>query len=113
MIGWELVDFVMRTLIFGLLSIPIHEYGHVYAFRRMGKTVEPKLVKGTIVVGKPSDYKGLNKKQLQGIYGIGVLMGFLPILFGVLIVSPIVILFVFPYVGWCWNDLKNYRKYSK
>jgi len=107
-----LADLLGFFLLFGVLSIVLHEWAHVEYFRRHGRNVSLRWHKGCLVVGKPKDYKNLTKKQLRGVYTSGIYMGLIPIIMGSFLFSQLYWLLLLPYIAWSWPDIKNAWRYK-
>jgi len=105
------LDFFACFLVVGILSVVAHEYAHIGWFENnKGRKVHTRWDKKSksLVVGKPSDYEDLSKKEYREMLGDGILAGF-----GVIVMSgvlhPFYWVWAIPYLAWCIPDFMNYK----
>lgn len=109
--------FIMVALFFFvyLLSILLHEIGHIIVLRFYSRKASLNFVKidgrFRICAGCEEDYLMLDEEQLKNIYRTGILVGLLPLaLFGLVNVWG---LFLIPlYIGGCKSDLDKIKLYK-
>lgn len=105
---------IIIAVVMLLSMIFIHELGHGYYLNKLtGRKVKYRFRKGVIWVGEPKDYEGRTKKEYRGIYGYGILFGFLPSLFFIEYFKPsFFLLLMLAYLSGCIYDFKNIYKYG-
>jgi len=105
-----LIEWVIYIVAAFASMVLAHELAHLSKLREYRPKAKVYWEKGSIVVGTHKDYEGLTNKQLYMIYSEGVYMGIAPIFPICFLVHPIYILMIIPYIGFCWNDIKNMKK---
>ena len=91
-----------------ILSIILHEWGHIIAFSRIKKKkIKLRFKKGDFICGEAGDYRGLTDEQYKVILILGVAMGFLPLfIFFEAFYWFEVILILGCYLAGCRSDLQ-------
>lgn len=106
-----LADMLGFLVIFGVMSIAVHEWAHVEMLRGLGRKAKLHWRKGCFEAGTPKDYKGLSNRQLRKVYLSGVFMGLIPIIIGSTLFTPLYWLLLLPYIAWSRQDIKNAWRY--
>jgi hypothetical protein len=106
-------DFLLGGFLALLISIVLHEYGHLEIMRKHGKNPKLRLEGASIVVGEPKDYAGLSNKQLDQVYSAGVIIGTLPYIIAALLIHINLFALIAIYFIWCRSDIKQILKLRK
>jgi len=98
-----------------LASIFLHELGHIFALKRMGKRVNVKFKNLVISISTPADNMDLSDSQYKEVLIMGVLWGLVPAVFVLFNFHIyITLLFVGGYLlGGSFHDIKEIIKLIK
>lgn len=98
-----------------LVSIFLHELGHIFAIKKLGKKVKVKFKNLVISINTPAHNMDLSDRQYKEVLLTGVIFGLLPSLFVFLNFSLLVsCLFIGGYLfGGSWHDIQQLIKLSR
>lgn len=104
-----LIIFVKNILALLVISIVMHEFGHWFFFRRIGKKVKFTFEDLAISVGEDKDYVGLTLEQKKNLFLYGIFFGLFPIFFLCLFNTLYVWVLPLYFLG-CKTDINNLRE---
>jgi len=99
-----------------VMVLGTHEAGHLSTLNKYGRNARVYYNKNKkhFSAGKPSDYKGLTRKQLKEVYVNGVLIGFIPIILFMAFLDSFAPLLAIPaYLLGCRYDIREIKRLYK
>lgn len=104
-----LIGLMIVSVLLFIVSLSIHELGHILYFRKLGKSVSIKFClkhKG-FIVGNDYDYTDLLDDEYVALLSWGVLSGLVIILFGIMLLGESFAIMLLPYAAFCMSDIHN------
>ena len=110
-----ILEVISLLLVLGA-AIIFHEIGHIYYLNKvLNQKVKVWFAKGHIFAGHQENYVGHSKNQYIGIYGYGIIFGYIPFIFAMAFnsLSPFYMIGgLVIYLSGCVNDFKNLWRYG-